>query len=110
MMYSLRAVPRRSLFQKSFTAANRATISSTAQRRAGQEDALHKEGRKEEIEHHKQDQLKKQEQGQGHWKDELASNSESIIKAERGEVEASQSTIEKLQKETNELLKKKEGK
>jgi len=74
---------------------------------AVKEDALHKDDRSSEIEHHKQDQLSKQKQGKGHWKDELASNSESIIKAERGEVEASDETIKKLQKETEQLAKKK---
>jgi len=38
------------------------------------------EGRAEEIEHHKQDALKKQKDGKGHWKDELASSSESIVR------------------------------
>jgi hypothetical protein len=30
-------------------------------------------------EHHKQDQLKKQKEGKGHWKPELASNSEEAV-------------------------------
>lgn len=30
---------------------------------------------------HKRDQLNKQKEGQGQWKDELASNSESIVRA-----------------------------
>ena len=37
------------------------------------------ENRSEEAEYHKQDQLKKQKEGKGHWKDELASDSESIV-------------------------------
>jgi len=37
------------------------------------------EDRAEEAEHHKQDQLQKQKEGKGHWKDELASDSESIV-------------------------------
>jgi len=37
------------------------------------------EGRAEEAEFHKQDQLQKQKEGKGHWKDELASDSESIV-------------------------------
>jgi hypothetical protein len=40
---------------------------------------LDHEGRAEDVEHHKQDLLKKQKEGKGHWKDELASNSESIV-------------------------------
>jgi hypothetical protein len=38
------------------------------------------EGRAEEIEEHKQDLLKKKQEGKQHWKDELASNSESIVR------------------------------
>jgi len=37
------------------------------------------EGRAEQAEAHKQDQLQKQREGKGHWKDELASDSESIV-------------------------------
>jgi len=66
---------------------------------------LHTEGRAEEIEHHKQDALKKQKDGKGHWKDELASSSESIIKADRGDVEASDDTIKKLQEESAKAAK-----
>ena len=32
-----------------------------------------------EIDHHKNDQLKKQEEGKGHWKRELGSNSEGAV-------------------------------
>lgn len=35
------------------------------------------------YEHHKQDQLKKQKEGKGHWKPELASDSEEAINADR---------------------------
>ncbi|KAK8193071.1 uncharacterized protein BKA78DRAFT_294491 [Phyllosticta capitalensis] len=65
------------------------------------------EGRAEEAEAHKQDQLRKQKQGKGHWKDELASDSESAVKADRGEVDASSDTIQKLQKEGEKLASKK---
>jgi hypothetical protein len=39
-----------------------------------------KEGRAEEIQAEKDDLLKKQKEGKGHWKDELASDSESIVR------------------------------
>lgn len=38
------------------------------------------EGRAEEIEAHKQDALKAKKEGKQEWKDELASNSESIVR------------------------------
>jgi len=60
----------------------------------------------EEIEHHKNDGLQKQKDGKGHWKGELASNSEASIKADREEIDASQESIEKLQKETESYAQK----
>ncbi|KAK4962307.1 hypothetical protein LTR28_004564 [Elasticomyces elasticus] len=133
---------------------------SAALLRAGKESALGQEGRAEEAEHHKQDQLQKQKEGKGQWKDELASDSESIVrltrapsppryspsiflamafntavstespgiwygeyplqraltedflvreqvKADRGEIDASEDTIKKLQEETAKLAQKK---
>ena len=64
------------------------------------------EDRAEEAEFHKQDQLQKQKEGKGQWKDELASDSESMLKADRGEIKASQETIDQLQKETQHLPEK----
>ncbi|KYG48055.1 hypothetical protein M433DRAFT_61932 [Acidomyces richmondensis BFW] len=40
---------------------------------------IDKEDRAHEAEHHKQDQLRKQKEGKGHWTPELASDSESIV-------------------------------
>jgi hypothetical protein len=37
------------------------------------------EDQAENNERHKQDQLKKQKEGKGHWKPELASNSEEAV-------------------------------
>ncbi|KAB2577494.1 putative mitochondrial carrier protein pet8 protein [Lasiodiplodia theobromae] len=88
-------------------AAQRMGFQTSTPRFAGKETKLHDEGRHQEVEEHKQDLLKKSKEGKGHWKDELASDSESIIKADRGEIEASQETIEKLQKETEKLAQKK---
>lgn len=36
-----------------------------------------------DYEKHKQDQLQKQKEGKGHWKPELASNSEEAVAADR---------------------------
>lgn len=35
--------------------------------------------RKAAIDHHKEDQLNKQKEGKGHWKQELSSNSEAAV-------------------------------
>lgn len=42
-------------------------------------EGLDDQDRKAKIDEHKHDQLRKQEEGKGHWKKELASNSESAV-------------------------------
>ncbi|KAI9821828.1 MAG: hypothetical protein M1827_002410 [Pycnora praestabilis] len=56
--------------------------------------------RKEKIEHHKNDQLDKQKEGKGHWKGELASNSEGAIAADRGTHDHSEKGIKEMQDAT----------
>jgi len=58
------------------------------------------ETHKEEIEKHKQDSLQQKKDGKAGWKKELASNSESAIKADRGEIEATEDEIANMQKAT----------
>ncbi|KIW06637.1 uncharacterized protein PV09_02349 [Verruconis gallopava] len=106
-MAALRQSVQRSYFRFSTFNVPRATFSTSARLAAVKEDKLHTEGRGEEIETHKQDQLKKKKEGKQHWQDELASNSESIIKAERGEIDASSETIQKLQEESAKAAKQK---
>jgi len=48
-------------------------------------------------ERHKQDLLEKQKSGKGHWKPELASNSEEAVAADR---QAGDHSVEELQKKT----------
>ncbi|KAK3046932.1 hypothetical protein LTR09_011616 [Extremus antarcticus] len=63
----------------------------------GKESAVHEEGRAEKVEAEKQEQLRKQKEGKATWSDELASDSESIIKADRDDIDTKQS-IDELQK------------
>ncbi|KAH9830239.1 hypothetical protein Tdes44962_MAKER09059 [Teratosphaeria destructans] len=79
---------------------------------AGKEDALHNENRPDEAERAKQEQLRAQREGRGQWKDELASNSESIIKADRGDLGRSKESIRELQEESAKVAERehKEGK
>ncbi|KAF2496396.1 hypothetical protein BU16DRAFT_459538 [Lophium mytilinum] len=101
-MASLRAFTRRTpLLANSYI--QRVGFSGSARVMAGKESALGSEGRAEEIDEHKSDALKKQKEGKGEWKDALASDSESIVKADRGEVDASEETIRKLQEETKKV-------
>ncbi|KAF2120829.1 hypothetical protein BDV96DRAFT_276516 [Lophiotrema nucula] len=86
--------------------AQRAAFHQSIARPAGKETKLHTEGREDEIEQEKNQSLKEQKQGKANWKDSLASDSESIVKADRGEIEASEETIKKLQEESDKLLKK----
>ncbi|KAK0741772.1 hypothetical protein B0T21DRAFT_360103 [Apiosordaria backusii] len=50
-----------------------------------------------DFDHHKQDSLSKQKSGKGHWKPELASNSEEAVKADRS---TDNSSIKDLQEKT----------
>jgi len=105
-MTSLRAFSRRApVLANSYI--QRANFSAGARLGAGKESALGTENRAEVIDAHKDESLKKAKDGKGEWKDALASDSESIIKADRGEIEASEETIRKLQEETKKLEHKK---
>ena len=53
----------------------------------------------EEIEQAKQDQLKEQEQGQGRWREDLASSGESNIAADREQVNDHKAHMKELQQE-----------
>ncbi|RKF78180.1 hypothetical protein GcC1_058013 [Golovinomyces cichoracearum] len=61
------------------------------------ESNLHDSELASDCERHKQDTIKKQKEGKGHWKPELASNSEEAIAADRSQRDES---IEELQKRT----------
>lgn len=57
----------------------------------------------ETFEKHKQDSLSKQKKGEGHWKPELASNSEESIWADRmSPEEATEEAMKRLQDRTKE--------
>ncbi|OCK90673.1 uncharacterized protein K441DRAFT_665977 [Cenococcum geophilum 1.58] len=80
--------------------SQRAGLQTSAGRLSVKESELGNEERAKEVEEHKQDLLRKQKEGKGHWKEPLASDSESIIKADRDEIDATEETIKQLQKET----------
>lgn len=65
------------------------------------------ENRGEEAEKAKHEQLKNQKEGKGEWHEGLASDSESIVKADKHEGGSTKETIEKLQKEGEKMSKKK---
>jgi predicted secreted protein len=56
----------------------------------------------EEIEKAKQDQLKEQQQGQGRWREDLASSGESNIAADRQQVHDHEAHMKELQQEGKE--------
>ncbi|KAK3706957.1 hypothetical protein LTR37_012456 [Vermiconidia calcicola] len=66
----------------------------------GKESAVHEEGRAENVEAEKQEQVKKARSGKGEWHEGLASDSESIVKADRSEMGNTEQTIKELQQET----------
>ncbi|KAI9744948.1 MAG: hypothetical protein M1818_001875 [Claussenomyces sp. TS43310] len=62
----------------------------------------------EQNEKHKQDQLQKQKKGEGHWKPELASDSEEAVAADRHEhSDHSQDGIKELQRKTKDHAEEK---
>lgn len=58
-----------------------------------------------ESEKHKQDSLNKQRQGKGHWKPELASDSEEAIKADRNSSSSPSELAEKTKSAAEEARK-----
>ncbi|KAK6331719.1 hypothetical protein TWF718_002264 [Orbilia javanica] len=90
----------------SFTAATRLSVSSHQQQtRHSSYSSVH-ENDPEKLDGYKRNSLKEQKDGKGQWHEELASDAEAVIKAERQEIKATGEEIEKLQRETNKLLKK----
>ncbi|KAL1998853.1 hypothetical protein VTN02DRAFT_5487 [Thermoascus thermophilus] len=92
-----------SLARRSAYVVASASFHSSAARSTLKEDDRNRDGLHEEYEVHKQDQLRSSKDGRAKWKQELASNSEASIKADRGEIDASQSSIESLQQATKDL-------
>jgi len=61
-----------------------------------------------DYEKHKQDQLQKQKEGKGHWKEELASDSEEAVAADRHDHDDhSEQGIKELQNKTVDHAEKK---
>ncbi|KAI4914341.1 uncharacterized protein J4E92_009540 [Alternaria infectoria] len=87
-----------------FAFAQRAAFSQSIARTAGKESALHSENRAEEVEKKKQEQLNKKKDGKQHWEEQLASDSESAIKADRSETgKDTKQQIKELQEETKKV-------
>ncbi|KAF2847458.1 hypothetical protein T440DRAFT_470974 [Plenodomus tracheiphilus IPT5] len=78
------------------TIGSRRTLTTTS-RRSIKEDA---DRTPEQVEKAKQEQLKEQQQGQGRWREDLASSGESNIAADKEQVNDHDSHMKDLQKET----------
>jgi hypothetical protein len=54
------------------------------------------------VDKHKEDSISKQQKGKGHWKPELASDSEESVKADRhgGQHEKTSDSVRELQEKT----------
>ncbi|KAF3908117.1 hypothetical protein ABW21_db0208050 [Orbilia brochopaga] len=59
----------------------------------------------DKLHEHKHSSLAAQKEGKGQWREELASDAEAFIKAEREEIKATGEEIQKLEQETHKLLK-----
>ncbi|KAJ2971733.1 hypothetical protein NQ176_g7548 [Zarea fungicola] len=53
-----------------------------------------------DVDKHKLDSIRKQQSGTGHWKRELASDSEEAIKADKGQQSGAKESVEALQERT----------
>ncbi|KAA6409448.1 MAG: hypothetical protein FRX48_07001 [Lasallia pustulata] len=95
-----RLIPRLHAQRALLTLHHRLAFHPTGLRAALNETDRNRDDVAKEIDHHKDDQLRKQKEGKGHWKGELASNSESAVKADRGDMEATDDNIQKMQEET----------
>jgi len=73
----------------------RATFTASAGRLSGKEDELHtdKDARAAHVDKKKAQSMK------SHWEEDLASNSESIIKSERRETQSVEQELKDLQQE-----------
>ncbi|KAK1772931.1 hypothetical protein QBC33DRAFT_510739 [Phialemonium atrogriseum] len=77
-------------------------------RSLGLKESLSKDPSPDEFDKHKQDSLSKQRQGKGHWKPELASESEESVKADRmSPHEAGEAAMKRLQERTKEAAEEK---
>ena len=74
----------------------RRTLSTTSRMRI-KEDA---DRSPDQVEKAKQEQLKEQQQGEGRWREDLASHGESNISADKEKVHDHEDHIEELQQET----------
>ncbi|KAF1915215.1 hypothetical protein BDU57DRAFT_518083 [Ampelomyces quisqualis] len=100
-MSAIRALAAR---RTPFVFTQRAAFHQSIARSAGKESALHSEGRAEEVEKKKQDNLSKQKDGKNQWEEGLASDSESAVKADRNESGTStKEQIKKLQEEAKKV-------
>jgi len=76
--------------------------------RALKETDRHNPDAAEQNEKHNKDNLQKQKEGKGHWKPELASDSEEAVAADRHEhADHSEEGIKELQKKTVDHAEKK---
>ncbi|EPS40191.1 hypothetical protein H072_5970 [Dactylellina haptotyla CBS 200.50] len=89
-----------------FLAPSRGALAFTTARAQYSSYSSRHENDPEKLNDHKNNSLKDQKAGKGQWNENLASDAEAFIKAEREEIKTSGDEIGKLQKKTNELLEK----
>ncbi|KAL1863510.1 hypothetical protein Plec18170_000346 [Paecilomyces lecythidis] len=85
------------------TYAAASSFHSSAARSALNESDRNRDELDKEYEAQKEEQLRSTKEGKAKWKQELASNSEASVKADRGEIDSNKDTIDKLQQDTKGL-------
>ncbi|KAL2862252.1 uncharacterized protein BJX67DRAFT_366642 [Aspergillus lucknowensis] len=103
-LISVRATSRLSLRQTYPSAAS--AFHTSAVRSGLKEGDQSRDELNNIYEEEKQAQIKRHKEGKGKWNQNLASNSEASVKADRGEIEDKESFIDLQDRTKNELSKK----
>ncbi|EPS32740.1 hypothetical protein PDE_07700 [Penicillium oxalicum 114-2] len=103
---SLRASSRR-VAPMSYTIPGVSTLHTSAARFSLKESDKNRDGLANHYEAKKEQQLKDQKAGKASWNSDVASNSEEQIKADRGELDASEKSFQELQQKTKNIPQQK---
>ncbi|OQD76477.1 hypothetical protein PENDEC_c004G05073 [Penicillium decumbens] len=100
---SIRAGSRRAMQSSYITPSATSGFQTSAARRTLKESDKNRDELPDVYEAEKERQLKESKEGKGHWNDELASNSEASVKADRDETGAEDVNVESMQERTKNL-------
>ncbi|KAJ6113534.1 hypothetical protein N7523_006851 [Penicillium sp. IBT 18751x] len=103
---SIRAGSRRAM-QTSYTIPRTPAFHTSAVQRTLKESDKNRDDLSNIYEAEKEQQLKSTKEGKASWNQDLASNSEADIKADRGETGAEDKSFEEMQEKSKQMLNRK---